>query len=410
MIVVRTLTAPDEVAAFFRLATAAFDPDKPVEPAASNWRKSLTSSPCFEPDFVRGAFADGDLVGGCVAYHPRLRFGSLTLPTTGLGAVCTRSDYRRRGVARAVLADAAALAHERGDALLLLDGIPDFYGQFGYVDVVDNPDHAIDRLAVASLPPAECTVRPAVQADASTLLALYRRHYGERPGGFSRDLASAEHALRTSLPSYSPTVAVDARGEARGYLLFTWERRGARAGEVAADDWDAAAALLRWHANSVAAGSGDGEPPKELRWPLPLDSRLYADLRDRLPVRTEIAQRPNAGWMARATSPAALASAIAPLLRERAAAAGLREVIAVTVTSLSEDGPAATVTLGEVDTGSGAREVRLPASILAQLLFGFRSAEWAARQIGASVPHDLVPALAALFPDRPAFIAGSDAF
>jgi hypothetical protein len=41
--------------------------------------------------------------------------------------------------------DGIALACERQQALLVLRGIPDFYGLFGYADVMDVTEHAVER-------------------------------------------------------------------------------------------------------------------------------------------------------------------------------------------------------------------------------------------------------------------------
>ena len=411
---VRTLTAPDEIAAFFELATAAFDPNAPAQPAASNWQRSLLANPDYEPDFPQGAFLGEQLVGGCIAYHPRIRIDSITLPTTGLGAVCTSPDFRRRGVARAILTAMTELARERGDALLLLDGIPDFYGQFGYVDVVDNPDHAIERSAIPAPDSVACSVRPATLADAPALLALYRRHYGDRPGGFARGLALAEHQVRFTQPDRAPAVAVDSAGELRGYLQFSWERRVSRASEVVAEDWDAAIALLRWHSSFVDEQSGEGEPSRELFWPLPLDSQLCEMLGDRLPIRTEVRRQPNAGWMARPTSTRALLTAILPLLRDRAA--GLDESAEV---RFAVDGTEGEEPLGAIVSLAGARladadrldgALRFAAGGFTQVVFGFRSVERLARVTDDPLPSRQRRALNVLFPREPVFIAGSNAF
>jgi hypothetical protein len=55
-------------------------------------------------------------------------------------------------------------------------------------------------------------------------------------------------------------------------------------------------------------------------------------------------------------------------------------------------------------------QVVLPLGIFTQLCFGYRTLAWASAQPGVRLPRELLPVLDALFPRRPAWIAGSDFF
>jgi predicted N-acetyltransferase YhbS len=78
---------------------------------------------------------DGD--NGEIAAHtmliPReLHFGESTLPASEIGVVGTLEAYRGRGYATALLNRSLERMTERGDAVSLIFGIPNFYERWGY--------------------------------------------------------------------------------------------------------------------------------------------------------------------------------------------------------------------------------------------------------------------------------------
>src|SRR5437016_11123618 len=89
--------------------------------------------PGFSPDdcFV----IDGE--NGEIAAHlmliPRvLRFGDSLLSASEIGVVGTLETYRGQGYARALMERAIERMSERGDALSIIFGIPNFYERWGY--------------------------------------------------------------------------------------------------------------------------------------------------------------------------------------------------------------------------------------------------------------------------------------
>lgn len=430
--VIRQPATEAEVEAFFQLAWTVFHSADAPE-SYPFWRDRYFRAPGFQTWQMIGAYADGEHVGGCLLHRRTLELGPASLLTGCVGAVHVHPDHRKRGIAGAVLREAERQARERGYALLLLDGIPGLYRQFGYVDVFDPTIHALSREAAAGARGGEeYIVRPATPDDAADVLALYGRHF-PRLGRFERDLVKQGHLIRSLRSSRALRLAVDPDGAVRGYLQPSLHdpHVGARAGEVAADDWPAVAALLREHAR--LAGEAP-EPPAELLWPLPTESLAYQHLADNTPLRSESRIRPDQGWMARVGSGRALWEAVLPLIfdrwscialatMERVYGPAVREVAALLRIGLRfgdgpDDGGYLLIDKGGVLGGSLAcaesepatRWVTIPSSAFLPLIFGYRSVAWAAAQPGAEVPSDLLPILDVLFLREPFWIPGTDAF
>src|SRR5258708_34709905 len=90
--------------------------------------------------------------------------------------------------------DAIEYAQDQRYALLFLHGLPNFYHQFGYIDVLeDTPQHFLARQGLPELSSTPYTVRPATRTDAPALLAFYQRHYGPYLARFAPTRTVQEH-------------------------------------------------------------------------------------------------------------------------------------------------------------------------------------------------------------------------
>jgi GNAT superfamily N-acetyltransferase len=404
----RALESDAEVATYFELAAATFPgyqrthcTPSPGGSLAAGWRGFVLETPGFQPDYLRGAFLDGVLVGGCIHEERWLHVASARLRSGYVGGVVVDPRFRGRGIASVLMRDSIELGRQRGQGVIVLRGIPDFYGAFGYVDVFETTEHVVDPAHVLALPEPEYVVRPATLDDAPALLALYDRHHARRTGAYSRSLELQRHLVRHR--DVPPVLAIAPDGTPDGYLLVSGAADGGAAVEAVADCWPAALALLRHHARARTT------PPVELRWPLPRAGVTYYLLADHLQLRSETKSRPNAGWMARPGDLEALLDALTPLWRERWRKARLdyRGAVALRVEGVRrrlelDDGKLSCVPGG---TGGVAeeREIALTAGALTQLVFGTRPAAWVAAQPGERVPADLVDVLAALCPSGEAF-------
>lgn len=419
---IRPVETEDEIATFYRLAAQAFGAPDNVEEEARTWRREDEQVPGFLPRQRRGVFLGGAYAGGCAINERVMRAAAGRLPTACVGMVVTHPDYRMRGIGTAILRDAAAFAEANGQALLLLDGIPNFYHRFGYADVWDLTEQVIEPTAVPAEAPAGYTTRPATLEDAPAMLALYERHYGPYTGSFVRSVAYQANQIRTGLNLNNPRrLAVDASGSVRGYLGIPRMGNRARAFEVAADDWPAAAALLRHHATLV-------EPGTELIWSLPLDSPTYYTLADNLSiadtsgwsnpqrgwsVRSETYAHTRAAWMARIVSLRRVAEGLLPAWQERLEWSGAAPMGTFILRSGGEFCAVEVAADGArlLDSApADAPVASLPPERLVQLIFGYRPATYVASLPDTDVPDALVPVLDALFPTGRTWIPGSDGF
>ncbi len=94
-----------------------------------------------------------------------------------LGRLCDAPNYRKQGVATALMQDTYDFARNNNHALLLLDGIPKFYDRYGYIDMFDVTAVEVDRSAILAQPAAGYGIRLATIDDAFDMLALYNDHY-----------------------------------------------------------------------------------------------------------------------------------------------------------------------------------------------------------------------------------------
>lgn len=446
-ITVRALRTEDEVATLFRVAAQVFRPQADQDTQANYWRRLKCEAPSYDQAQLRGAFHGSDFAGGYVIEERIIHFPPVRLKTVCIALVVTHPEFRQRGVARALLTDALAFGRERGHALLLLGGIPNFYHQFNYADVFDATEHAVDGDHVLAMAAGPMTVRQATAEDAPALLALFERHHRGYTGSFERTLAEQEHRLRHR--DAPPLLALDTDGRAHGYLMLPGGDDHSHAEEVAVDSWPAALALLQHHAGLLAK---QAEPPAELWWPLPPDAPATYMLLDYLTlpagppgpppprwwlVRTETKHLPIAGWMARPADTRLLIEQLLPrweqLLQHlqcgwsgslvlsigrnivRSSVPGLRAVGSGTI-ELSRDREVfyLDVEQGHVQLAQkatpGAAHVELSLEVFSQLLFGFRPVAWAAERAEITIPDAVIPLFEVLFPMGHTWIPRSDWF
>jgi len=418
-LVVRPLRSADEDILYYRRASAEFA-SQPSEEEAQRWLHAVRESPDFQAENIRGAFRAGEQVGGYILYSRMLRMGAARISTGCIAAVVTVPQARRQGVATALMHDALVCARERGHALLLLDGIADFYHRFGYTDMFDVAVVEVDRLALLARPAGAHLVRPAVSADAPALLALYQRHYEGYTGSFERSLQTQVHLLRTR--RQPPMVALSPQGDIEGYLLHGHADQLAQGREVAADTLEALLALLRSHASLFA----NGQAPSSLPYFLPHEAPMTHWLIDTLQVpdtsqwgspalewgvRTLSYHHRFAGWMSCLVDFPLLLAALLPQLQarwHRAFAHWSGEI------DLSVGGQTCTLCLADTrvwlapTSRSASQLLELSPQAMVQLLFGYRPL--AALADLSLLSAEACGVLALLFPPGHSWIPCSDWF
>lgn len=411
--VIRSLASAPEIEAYYRLNAQVFRPNQDTALIATRRRRFITEAPDFQPEQLRGAFLGDTYLGGYRIPAFTMHIGPARLRIAGIGAVVTHPAYRHQGIATALMRDAITYATQRQDALLLLHGIPNFYAQFGYVNVLDSTVHAIAVEEIQAHAPSPYNVRPPTLDDAPALLTLHQRHYASYPGFFERTQEWQEHLLRHRLvfAEEPPVMVLAPDDEPRGYLLPIQGRTPAyHVLEVAADDWPAALALLQYHVRLVEQTR---EPPKEVFWTLPPDSSALYLLADNLTVRSETDRILDVGWMARPAHLPTLLHALVPLWQERVQryTVAWSGILALEVDDATCCLDVRSDSLRVIEAPSAPVEtMRLTSRVFLQLLFGYRPLTWAVHQPEQRIPSPLLPLLAVLFPQEPAWIAGSDSY
>jgi predicted N-acetyltransferase YhbS len=417
--VVRSLSSAEEYRAYFRMADAAFS-TQPSEEDAQWWMSYSTQSPGFRAEQVRGVFRDGQLMGGYTMHERVLRMGDARISTGCIAAVVTFPEYRKQGVATALMQDAVDFARDNNHMLLLLDGIPKFYARYGYIDMFDVVTVEVDRSAILAQPPAAYGIRAATVDDAADILALYIRHFGAYTGSFERSLEFQAYRLRRR--ETPPTVALSPRGDVVGYLLHGTGDEVARGREITANDWDALLALLHYHAS---LREGDNAPAI-LHYLLPLNAPMTQWMIDRLEVPDTSQWRSPAqewgvrgltfhhrftGWMGRLTDFPAMMVAMLPELQAR-----WRRSLARWSGDLMLTVDKETCVLHIDDAGvqlatrpgEAAYRLELTPQALIQCIFGYRQLS---RLVDLShFPDDARSALSILFPLDHTWIPGTDWF
>jgi predicted N-acetyltransferase YhbS len=422
-IIVRPLASPAEHQLHFHFADQAFSPD-PSPTSAQYWQQVTISRPGYRSEQLRGAFRDGEQLGSYILHERMLRMGVARLATGCVGSVVTYPAHRYQGVATALMHDAIDYAHAHRLALLLLDGIPHFYHRFGYSDMFDQSIHEIDRAAILAQPQSKHSLRAATQEDAASILALYDRHFGPLTGSFVCTVEQQTHRLRHRSPENPLWLAVHPDGSPEGYLSLRRSEDRSEALELAADNWEAALALLRYHAQLLEGPAA----PSALRYRLPptapvlhwmidhlevRDTSHWTHPADEWVVRSRSFHHRDAGWMARLVDLPTFAQAMLPEWQER----WRRSLSQWSGTLLLAVGDASCVLQIEgtelrlVNQGSGAAEaIHLTPELFTQVVFGYRSVAWAVQHSGQLVNNELLAVLNVLFPLGHTWIPASDWF
>ncbi len=132
---------------------------------------------------------DGDRASGLVAHDMQMRIGDVPVRCGGIGGVNTSPRYRMNGYARRVMEGALAYMREEQYQLAALFGIPDFYGQFGFVPALVRSEWSVlTRYAEAAQP--HFPVREFAPEDAPAVLEIYASLRGDQSGSIVRDPAT----------------------------------------------------------------------------------------------------------------------------------------------------------------------------------------------------------------------------
>jgi putative acetyltransferase len=124
--------------------------------SVADFTESIRASAGYVPEltFV-GEEEDGRIAGYAMLSYVGLAGGPVDRLLT-LTPVAVRPDRQRRGVGAAVVRAAVSAADERGEPLVLVEGIPAYYPRFGFMSAtalgLERPDERIPDQAWLALP------------------------------------------------------------------------------------------------------------------------------------------------------------------------------------------------------------------------------------------------------------------
>jgi putative acetyltransferase len=147
-VIVRRERAADAVE-IAQLIDAAFG-----DTETSAFTQSLRESAGYVPELTFVGEEDGELVGFTMLSYVGL--DGHDRPVLILTPMAVRPDRQRRGVGVAIVQAAVTAADERGEPLLLVEGVPGYYPRFGFRSAsalgLGKPDERIPEEAWLALP------------------------------------------------------------------------------------------------------------------------------------------------------------------------------------------------------------------------------------------------------------------
>lgn len=345
--------------------------------------------------------ADGEIVSHVRVAPKVMHVGRARLRVAGIGGVGTHPFHQGKGYSAALMHDTVRYMADEGYDASLLFGIPNFYPRFGFASVMATPRCS---MALAALPKVKrgLALRPLRPADLPAVMELYRR-YGMGCVGAMERTEAFWHYDKERWPRYR---LVTERGAPLGFV----EIGGGSSVTV-----DQAALPERTDAyDRVLAECGKLARERlcrtiELQLP---GADSFVRYCQHLGADAHLSYRRDGGAMGRLVNLQTWARKMCPEWSVRLRESAFRSGRA----SATLDCELGWVTIS-ADNGRvrlaerrGPRVVRTGQRVLAQLTFGYRSVESArlTGEIDAS-PGD-AKLLAALFPERRAWVWPTDRF
>jgi putative acetyltransferase len=92
----------------------------------------VRSSPEYVNDMALVAEVDGEIVGHVMVSNAVLRSNDSERRISMLSPLAVRPDRQKAGIGHSLVSAALAVADERGEPLVVLEGSPAYYGRFGF--------------------------------------------------------------------------------------------------------------------------------------------------------------------------------------------------------------------------------------------------------------------------------------
>ncbi|MDQ7023928.1 MAG: GNAT family N-acetyltransferase [Anaerolineae bacterium] len=357
-----------------------------------NYLTHLPRRPGMKIEYFRAAFVGRKIVAFARLMEFMLHYGQAKLLVAGIGSVCTHPDYRGQGYASAVIQDILTYSAEQGMHMALLNGIPNYYEQFGFMPVWAN--YTLEALTSDARKLSQSLqLRAAAIDDMPQMARLYNQHWGGRVT-FSRD--AALWRWRMAADNEESIVALDNTGQIQGYL---WHRQGETSArtEVIANTRQAIQTLLAYEGQRFHhAGT------EKLVWTVPPDDVIIPYAQTMLPITLNAHYSPTGGWMGRLVDPSAIVHRLLPEIVTQARSLSAKFNPDKLYLQVDSDG----VKIGLQDNQNSYCHLSLRDFV--QVLFGSLRPHTLA--IRHNLSHDSIALLELLFPPRIAALAPWDWF
>lgn len=120
-----------------------------ADASVATFAEQIRSSPGYVPELAFVAEEDGEIVAHTML--SRVRLAGPDVDVLILTPMAVRADRQRQGVGRTLVEAALAAADELGEPLVLVEGVPSYYPQFGFVSATalgfERPDPRIPEAA-----------------------------------------------------------------------------------------------------------------------------------------------------------------------------------------------------------------------------------------------------------------------
>lgn len=245
-LVVRGASNPDDVAFALELMAKTFGPNY-----FANVRRlgALAQGyPAFQREHTRLAWRNGQLAGALRITTDTVRIGEARLKMGGLGWVAVDDQFRRQGVASAMINDALAYMRANNYHVSMLFGVVDIYHRYGFTTMLSDFLTSVDVLEAEHAEHSPYKVRPGKPGDIPAIQKLHNA--GENDVACSIVRSSA-HLTNQWERWKAVRVLTDNQGKVFAYFLPKVVKEGLLVEELGLATREGCGALLHACAQSA---------------------------------------------------------------------------------------------------------------------------------------------------------------
>ncbi len=371
----------------------------------TGWYRWMLRNPDHRPEYVRVVELEGRIVSHLLVVERRIQLRNGVVRAAGLSVVATLQEYQRRGLNSELILETLDFARAEGFHISLLDGIPDYYGRYGYQAVMPKYEARVPTRKGRELP-SNLEVRELPLDEARgrirELAALYEEETSELIGAAVR----SHDYWAWLLERGGPILMCGAEGRLLAYAWLGDDEDQVRVEEAGGRNPAAVSAVLK----AVAEHAAERVQPEIVLYLHP-NSPFARTLTLLTEAEFRTTFRPNAGWMGLVLDAEAVARAALPS-EWPARSSGdlvLRVDDAVLRIRATDRGPVVE-TLGPDRARQREPDAEVGRDGLVQLAFGYASAAGLASLGRLKASPDVIGILSQLFPPAQPGLSVKDHF